>query len=253
MRDSGRSGDRSGAGPPERHRILVAGPGAPFAAFAAETVAGEIAAAIEAHRGCALMLSGGKTPRPVFEALGAEGSAWGIDWTKVKFYYADERCVPPDHPESNYRMTMESLLGRIPIAPSQIERMRAEASDLGLAAEEYDRRLPDRLDVLLLGMGEDGHTASLFPGSPALDVKNRRVVPVESPKPPACRLTITPPVIMRARSLVVMAAGQSKAAVAARALEDPYDPGRLPVQLALGGIWILDREAASLLGVSRGE
>lgn len=193
------------------------------------------------------MLSGGKTPRPVYEVLGNEGSAWGVDWSKVSFYYADERCVPPNHPESNYLMTMESLLGRIAISPSQIERMRAEDPDLPRAAGEYDRKLPERLDIILLGMGKDGHTASLFPGSPALDEEGRRVVLVEGPKPPLCRLTITPPVIMKARSLVVMVTGPGKSAMTARALEGPYSPEKVPVQLALDGIWILDREAASLL------
>ncbi len=199
------------------------------------------------------MLSGGKTPRPVYEAMGGKVSAWSVDWSNVSFYYADERCVPPDHSESNYRMTMESLLSRIPVDPSKIERMRVEDPDLPRAAEEYGRTLPERLDVILLGMGEDGHTASLFPGSPALDEESRRVVPVEGPKPPACRLTITPPVIIKARSLVVMATGPGKAAIAARALEGPYSPDKVPVQLALNGIWVLDKEAARLLtGLKRG-
>lgn len=136
---------------PRHSRILVAGPGASFAALAAETIATEISRAIKARRGCALMLSGGKTPRPVYEVLGNEGSAWGVDWSKVSFYYADERCVPPNHPESNYLMTMESLLGRIAISPSQIERMRAEDPDLPRAAGEYDRKLPERLDIIQIG------------------------------------------------------------------------------------------------------
>ncbi len=245
--EAGDTSDRASASRADRPRLLTAGPGAPFAELAARTAAAEILAAIEARGACALMLSGGKTPKPVYERLAADGSSWGIDWTKVAFYFADERCVAPDHPESNYRMAKESLFDRIPIAPAQVERMGAEAGDLVRAAEEYDRRLPDELDALILGIGEDGHTASLFPGSPALGERERRVVRVESPKPPPCRLTITPPVIGDARARLVLATGPGKAAIVARALEGPYDPRSIPAQLALGGIWILDKDTASLL------
>ena len=110
-----------------------------------------------------------------------------------------------------------------------------------------DRTLPLSLDVLLLGVGADGHTASLFPGSPALAERRRLVVPVTGAKPPAERLTITPPVIGAARRVAVLGAGADKAAMVARALEGPVEPGEVPAQLARHGVWFLDRAAAGRL------
>jgi 6-phosphogluconolactonase len=231
----------------ERPRVIIVEPGADFAELAARIIAEEIKIAIAARGVCSLMLSGGTTPRPVYAALVAYGPEGEVDWWNVRFYYADERCVPPDHPDSNYRMTMETLLDPLHVSPAHIERMQAEEPDLAGAAERYGLALPERIDVLLLGIGEDCHTASLFPGSPALDERSRKVVAVEGPKPPPCRLTITPPVIANARTIIIMASGTGKAAAVARALEDPYDPHSIPAQLALRGTWVLDREAASRL------
>lgn len=129
--------------------------------------------------------------------------------------------------------------------------MEAERPDREAAALEYDRSLPERLDILLLGMGADGHTASLFPGSAALDQRDRRVLAVRGPKPPAERLTITPPVIEAASEVGVIAAGADKAEMAARAIEGPLDPQALPVQLARRGVWFLDQAAASRLASGR--
>jgi 6-phosphogluconolactonase len=171
----------------------------------------------------------------------------GIDWSEVEVYFGDERAVPPDHADSNYRMVHEALLSRVPVPPGQVHRMEAERDDREAAALEYERLLPPRLDVLFLGMGHDGHTASLFPGSAALDERQRRVVAVIGPKPPAGRLTITPPVIAAARSVAVLAIGDDKAATVARALEGPPDPQAVPVQLARRGVWFLDHAAATLL------
>ncbi len=119
------------------------------------------------------------------------------------------------------------------------------------AAREYERSLPPRLDVLLLGMGRDGHTASLFPGSAALDERRRLVLPVLGPKPPAERLTITPPVIEAARRVAVIATGEDKAAMVARAIEGPLAPKAVPVQLARRGCWFLDQAAAARLTARR--
>jgi 6-phosphogluconolactonase len=129
--------------------------------------------------------------------------------------------------------------------------MEAERSDREAAAGDYERALPQRLDVLLLGMGADGHTASLFPGSAALDERSRLVVPVAGSKAPAERLTITPPVIEAARKVAVLATGEDKAAMVARALEGPPEPRTVPAQLARRGLWLLDRAAATRLSALR--
>jgi 6-phosphogluconolactonase len=125
--------------------------------------------------------------------------------------------------------------------------MEAERPDREAAALAYARLLPSRIDVLLLGMGPDGHTASLFPGSAALHERERLVVPVVGAKPPAERLTITPPVIEAARKVAVLAAGEDKAAMVARAVEGPLEPEAVPAQLARRGVWFLDRAAAARL------
>ena len=156
-------------------------------------------------------------------------------------YFGDERAVPPDHPDSNYLMVHRVLLSRVPVPAGQVHRMEAERSDREAAAREYERSLPPRLDILVLGMGPDGHTASLFPGSAALDERQRLVVPVIGAKAPVERLTITPPVIEAARRVAVIATGEDKAAMVARAIEGPLAPKEVPVQLARRGSWFLDR------------
>ncbi len=123
--------------------------------------------------------------------------------------------------------------------------MPAERPDREAAAEEYARRLPERLDLIILGLGEDGHTASLFPGSSALSERVRKVVAVMGPKAPAQRLTITPPVIAAAREKIILVSGSGKAVAVAQALEGPDQPAQCPAQLARDGLWIMDRAAAS--------
>jgi 6-phosphogluconolactonase len=208
----------------------------------------EVSSAIAERGSCALGLAGGRTPEPVYREL-ASGSS--IDWRRVHVFFGDERAVPPDHPDSNYRMVHLALLSRVPIPAAQIHRMEAERSDREAAALEYERVLPGRLDVLVLGMGADGHTVSLFPGSPALDERRRLVVPVVGTKPPAERLTITPPVIEAVRKVAVIATGDDKAAMVARAIEGPFAPTAVPVQLARRGVWFLDQAAAARLTARR--
>lgn len=215
---------------------------------AAEWLSLEVTRAIAERGSCALGLAGGRTPDPIYRELASESS---IDWHQVHVFFGDERAVPPDHPDSNYRTVRLGLLSRVPIPPRQVHRMEAERADREAAAREYERTLPPRLDVLVLGMGPDGHTASLFPGSAALDERHRLVVPVVGPKPPAERLTITPPVIEAARKVAVIATGDEKAAMVARALEGPFAPKAVPAQLARRGVWFLDRAAAARLTARR--
>ena len=180
----------------------------------------------------------------MYERMALPPLAGRVAWERVAVYFGDERCVPPDDPESNYRMAHEALLQHVPIPSTSVHRMEGERTDRDAAARDYERLLPPRLDLLLLGMGEDGHTASLFPHSPALAERARRVVPVSRPAPSRPRLTITPPVIHAADTVIVVVAGAEKAATVARALEGPYVPDELPIQLALRGTWLIDHAAA---------
>jgi 6-phosphogluconolactonase len=162
-------------------------------------------------------------------------------------YFGDERGVPPDDPESNYRMAMEVLLSRVAIPAERIHRIKGESHDLDAAAATYARELPAALDVLILGMGADGHTASLFPGSPALREHQRRAVAVDRPKPPRRRITITPPVIVAAGHVVMLVTRRDKASAVARALDGDAEPGEVPAVLARHGVWFLDAAAAGQL------
>lgn len=229
---------------PERIVVVEA---SRLADAAAEWIAAAAEADVRDRGRCAIALSGGETPRPVYERLARDPLAARITWREVDIYFGDERAVPPRDPASNYGMAAATLLERVPIPAVRVHRMEAERPDRDAAAREYERILPDRLDILLLGMGLDGHTASLFPGSPAMEQQERLVVPVTGPKAPAERLTITSPVIAAARRVAVLVAGADKAATVARALQGPERPRDLPVQLARRGMWFLDRAAASEL------
>jgi 6-phosphogluconolactonase len=210
----------------------------------AEWIAAELGRAVAARGSASLALAGGSTPRAVYAELTRPEVTGSLDWARVDVYFGDERAVPPDHAESNYAMAQATLLARVPIPPERVHRMEAERLDREQAAADYARLLPRHLDVLLLGMGPDGHTASLFPHAPVLKERERTVVPVIGPKPPPERMTITPPVIAAARAVAVIVMGAEKAATVARALEGPLDPRELPVQLARQGMWFLDPPAA---------
>ncbi len=216
-----------------------------WTAEAGRRIAGALVdAAGRSERAVSLVVAGGSTPGPVYEWLARSGA---VPWERVEIWFGDERCVPPDDPGSNYRMAKETLLDPAAIPPERVHRMEAERADRDGAAAAYARILPGRLDVLLLGMGEEGHTLSLFPGSAALRERERRVVPVTTPKPPPGRLTLTPPAVEGARRIFVLARGEGKAEAVARALEGPLDVDACPVQLARSGGWLLDEAAAGRL------
>src|SRR5262249_43901846 len=158
----------------------------------------------------------------------------------VHVYFGDERCVAPDHSDSNYRMAKAALFDRAPIPAANVHRMEAERADREAAARAYEAVLPDALDVILLGMGEDLHTASLFPGGSWVSIHGRKVIHVTgAPKPPPERLSITPDVIGAARALLVAAAGAGKAGQVAQALTGPAQPERYPIHLARRATWLL--------------
>jgi 6-phosphogluconolactonase len=215
-------------------------------------------AAIDARGRCLVALSGGSTPRGMYERLAALGPTT-IDWSRVVFFWSDERSVPPDHPESNYRMAREALLRPLGISGAQVHRMRGDAEDIEAAAREYEHTLAaltgvqpghgvPQLDVVLLGLGSDGHTASLFGDTVALDVRDRWVVRNYVAKFTTSRLTLTFPVILAAREIRVLVAGAEKAATLAAVLTGGWDPDRLPAQrlaTATGHVvWLVDEAAA---------
>ncbi|HEU4584255.1 MAG TPA: 6-phosphogluconolactonase [Gemmatimonadaceae bacterium] len=238
---------RSVAGGVMRPERVVVRDGALFVDAAAAWIADTIAAVLAERERCSIALAGGRTPRAIYEHL--VDRYVNVPWPLLDIYFGDERRVPPDDPASNFRMAYDALLSRVPIEPERVHRMPGEREDADRAAREYEAVLPASLDVVLLGLGADGHTASLFPGAPELHERERRVLPSTSPVPPVGRLTITPPVIAAATHVAIMTAGSSKAAAVARALEGRFDPFTLPVQFALRGSWILDRDAAALLRV----
>ena len=229
---------------PER---IVVEERARLVAATAEWIAAAIAEDVRSNGRCAVALSGGSTPRPVYERLAEEPFRTAVPWSGVEFYFGDERAVPPSDPRSNYAMARAALFDRLPRGAGRAHRMEAERADRDAAARGYEALLPPRLDLLLLGIGDDGHTASLFPGSPALEERRRRVVPAAGPTPPRERLTITPPVIADARRVAVLVAGADKSTIVARALQGPSAPRDLPVQFALGGVWFVDTDAAQRL------
>lgn len=215
---------------------------AALAAAAAGAIA-EAGAEVIARLGrFSLGLSGGRTPLPTYRALA--GSR--LDWSRVRIFFADERAVPPGDPASNFRMARETLIDPLGIPPPNVHRMKGEYPDLAVAVEEYESHLTEPLDALILGVGEDGHVASLFPGSPLVAEKVRRVGAVrDSVKPPARRLTLTARALLEARRVLVLVTGPEKANAVARALEGDAAPRELPARLVRGRDWYLDRAAAA--------
>jgi len=216
-----------------------------LAKLAAERIAQALKQAISGDFAASLALAGGTTPRAAYEAL---AKIPGIDWSKVSVYFGDERAVAASHPDSNFAMAKAALFDRVPLPSANIHRIVAEDPDQDAAARAYEAVLPARISVMVLGIGEDGHTASLFPYSPALNERVRRVLPVIGPKPPPQRLSITPPVIEAAELCIVLANGSGKAEPVRRALLDPLDIQSTPSGLARSGLWLLDHAAAALLG-----
>ena len=210
----------------------------------ARDVAERLAAA--ARKGGHVVLTGGSTPRVAYELA----SALETDWTGVEFWWSDERCVPPDDERSNYGMAKRALLDRV--TTETVHHMQGElGSDRG--AEQYEQELGDleRFDLVLLGLGPDGHVASLYPDQPTLDETERRVIGAEAKREPYVdRLTLTLPMVRRAREVVFLVTGKDKAEAAKRAFRDAPSrstPGSLVS--AAGGTTtaILDADAASLL------
>jgi 6-phosphogluconolactonase len=201
-----------------------------------------------------LFLSGGNTPRSLYELLAAEPYRSQLNWSKVEIYFGDERCVPPDHPDSNYLMAHTTMLSKLPIPEPNIHRMRGELSPEA-AAIEYGQLLQSKFhdagpDMVLLGMGPDGHTASLFPGTAALKEPHHRCVANFVPKLNSWRVTLTYPFLNKFKSVLILIDGSDKAEILKEVLEGPRDPDCLPIQgIEPSGqlTWLLDTTAASRL------
>lgn len=187
---------------------------------------------------CGVMLTGGRSAERLYRAWAELPNFEKMH--DVYFYFGDERCVPPDHLDSNYSLVMQSLFHRGVPTDCLIFRVEAEDSDREAAAWRYEKGLPGKIDVMLLGVGEDGHIASLFPGSTTLLETTRRVVPVTCPKIPHDRLTISPSVIADAKSIFVLASGSEKYQLLHRALDTPDEFNEIPARLVLGAVWLVD-------------
>jgi len=211
--------------------------------------------AIQSRGSYSTVLAGGSTPRAVYQLLGSSLKG-ELDWSRVFFFWGDERSVPPENPESNYRMGYESLLQFIPVPSTNVFRMEGEMEP-DQAARNYENVLQVYLadkpgfDFVLLGMGEDGHTASLFPGTDAIFEKDDWVKDVYVKKFDAWRLTLTPPILNRSQEVVFMVSGKSKAPALKAVLEGPYQPKEYPAQIIqpVNGhlTWMVDRAAAGML------
>lgn len=203
-----------------------------------------------------IALSGGSTPRELYSLLGSEPYLSQIDWKLVEIFWSDERSVPPDDAESNYRLAHETLLSHISTPAPQVHRMPAEQPDRDAAALAYTQEMQrafgtngiPSFDLLQLGMGPEGHTASLFPHQPALHERERLVMPVSVPKPPPDRLTFTPPLLNAARNILFLATGADKADALHAVLEGPYNPDEYPAQIVKPAhgevVWMVDAAIA---------
>jgi 6-phosphogluconolactonase len=284
-----------------------------LAAAAAERVTSRIEASLAVGQAAHVCLTGGQTPRRLYELLADASRAWRsrIDWARVHVFWTDERHVPPDHAESNSGMAYRALLSHVSVPPTQIHRMRGELADAADAAREYEIVLngfrgpqpfdalrvapsnvegqgsapPALFDVMVLGLGEDAHIASIFPGSPLLDAGAGRLRQVGSPSDPtgqcwlggplsrtapasrlegslaaavwvehlnAWRITLTPPALLDARAMVMVVSGGKKAAAVRAALDQPEDVTRWPAHIlrAAGDRieWFIDSAAARMRG-----
>lgn len=247
--------------PPE---IIVFDDPAALAEAAAQAIAECAEAAVAARGRFMVALAGGSTPRTTYERLAQPPLRDRMPWDRTWIFFGDERGVTPDHPDSNYRMANEALLSKVPIPAKQIARIRGEAEDPETAATEYGQRLSKvfeckrgglpRFDLILLGMGVDGHTGSLFPGSPVLKEVFRPVAAVyASAASIPQRFTFTLPVINTAARVMFLVAGGEKAKLLKAVLNEPISA--LPAALVRptnGRLtWLLDRAAAALVGLPK--
>jgi len=233
----------------ERGDVYIYDDADQVARAAADTFVSLVAGALADRALARVALAGGSTPKAMYRLLASPAYRERVEWRRVEIFFGDERCVPPDHPDSNYRMAREALLDHVPLGADRVHRIAGERPPAEAAAA-YQQRLmqvlgdPPRLDVVLLGMGPDGHTASLFPGTPVLDEQRALAAPVYVAKFDSWRVTLTVPVLSAAAHVVITTTGAEKADALATALSGPV--GMVPIQLvrAVDQRWIVDRAAA---------
>ena len=207
-------------------------------------------------------LAGGSTPKALYGLLATNPLLQAkVPWSKIQFFFGDERHVPPTDEESNFRMAEEAMLGKASVDPKQVHRIKGEKRNAAQAAEEYEQDLRasfrlqggefPRFDLVLLGMGPEGHTASLFPGTKALKEERRLVVSNWVGKFYTDRITFTPPVLNNSARVIFMVHGEEKAPALKAVLEGPYEPEQLPAQIIQPKqgkvLWLVDPSAASML------
>lgn len=229
---------------------------------AAEEFAAAADSAVKARGVFHVALSGGSTPKGLFELLASDTALRErVPWQKVHFYWSDERHCPPDHPDSNFRMAQLVLLSKVPVVEANVHRIHGEDPDAAHAAFEYENEVKNsvgaagdeipRFDLIYLGMGPDGHTASLFPGTAAIKENQRLVVSNHVEKLSTDRITFTAPLINAAAGVIFMASGDDKAGTLKDVREGPYMPEILPSQLIrpVNGrlLWLVDLAAAAKL------
>lgn len=237
---------------------------AALARAAAEDFLRTLEESIETRGRFTVALSGGSTPRALYRLLASEDEPYRrlIPWDAVHFFWGDERHVPPDHPDSNYRMVREALLDLVPVPAVNVHRIRAEDPDAAMAAAAYEEELRGffhpgpRFDLVLLGLGPDAHTASLFPGSPVVHETQRWVAAPWVEAQHTFRITLTPPVLNAAARVVFLVSGAEKAAAVHAVLAGEPDVDRYPAQVVkpVTGtlLWLVDREAAGQLNRAAG-
>src|SRR5947199_8026198 len=211
---------------------------------------------IDLHGHFTIALTGGTTPGEVYSLIGSEPFRSQIDWQLVHIFWGDERCVPHNSPESNFYLAQEALLQKISIPESQIHPMPADQLNRDAASQAYTIEMQNTFgtdgipsfDLIHLGMGPEGHTASLFPHQASLHEKHRLIMPVSVPKPPPDRLTFTPPLLNAARNVLFLVTGSEKADALHAVLEGEYQPDEYPAQIVhpTNGevVWMLDKAVA---------
>jgi 6-phosphogluconolactonase len=242
--------------------IRILADGAAIAKCAAQEFVQAAAAAARAKGSFNVALAGGSTPKALYSLLASDPALRSqVPWDKIRLFFGDERHVGPGHPDSNFRMATEAMISHVPLTKDQVLRIKGEYPDTGEAAREYEQALQSyfklkpgeypRFDLLLAGMGNEGHTLSLFPGTKALHADGRIVVRNWVGKLYTERITMTGPAASNAAQIIFMVTGADKACALKAVLEGPFEPEQLPAQLLQPQngklLWLVDAAAGSML------
>jgi 6-phosphogluconolactonase len=244
--------------------IRILADGAAIAKRAAQEFIQAATVAAREKGAFSVSLAGGKTPKALYSLLVTDPALRSqVPWDKIQLFFGDERHVPPDHPDSNFRMATEAMISKSQMKPEQVTRIKSEYPDAGQAALEYEKALREyfklkdgeypRFDLVLVGMGNEGHTLSLFPGTKALHADGRIAVRNWVGKLYAERITLTAPAASNAVQVIFMVTGADKAPALKAVLEGPFEPEQLPAQLLQPKngklLWLVDAAAGSMLSI----